>query len=103
MCLESYVILNDAVIRDNVFMHNGMDMLVFSYNKASTDHNNTFYVVRHPYLTVERILFTYLVYVGPFPDFLFRESSESYSASPNRHLSTRHDWDSACFNSDAHL
>ena len=60
MCLESYVILNDAVIRDNVFMHKGMDMLVFSYNKASMDHNNTFYVVRHPYLTVERIILVHL-------------------------------------------
>jgi hypothetical protein len=78
MCLESYVILNDAVIRDNVFMHNGMVMSVFSYKKASTNHNNTFYIVRHPCLTVERILFTYLVHVGPFSDFLFRGPSESY-------------------------
>jgi hypothetical protein len=87
----------------NIFVHNGMVILVFSYNKASTNHNNSFYIVRPPCPAVEWILFTNLFYVRPFSDFLFRELSESYSTGPNRHLFTRHDWDSACFNSDACL
>ncbi|GAB7336844.1 hypothetical protein MBLNU13_g00015t1 [Cladosporium sp. NU13] len=87
----------------NIFVHNGMVILVFSYNKAATNHNNSFYIVRRPCPTVERILFIYLAYVRPFSDFLFRELSENYGTSPNKHLFTRHDWDSACFNSDACL
>jgi hypothetical protein len=84
-------------------VHNSIVILVFSYNKAATNYNNSFYIVCYPYPTVERILFIYLTYIRPFSDFLFRELSENYGTSHNRHLFTRHDWDSACFNSDACL
>jgi hypothetical protein len=103
MCLGSHVILNNAVILNDIFPDNGMIILVFSYNEPSTNHNKSFYTVRRSCPTIERILFTYLVYVGPFSDFLSKELSESYSTGPNRHLSTRHNWDTACSNSDACL
>ena len=94
---------NTPAAARNIFVYDGKIILVFSYNKASTNYNNSFYVVRRSCPAVERILFVYLAYVRPFADFLYRELQEDYRTGQNRHLFTRHDWDSACFNSDACL
>ncbi|EOA85687.1 uncharacterized protein SETTUDRAFT_56710, partial [Exserohilum turcica Et28A] len=50
----------------NIFVYKGKVILVFSYNKANTNTNNSFYIVRSPCPIVQRILYVYLVYIRPF-------------------------------------
>ncbi|KAH9859292.1 hypothetical protein J1614_012179 [Plenodomus biglobosus] len=73
-------------------------MLVFSYNKASTRSNNSFYIVRVPCAVVERALFLYLAYIRPFGDFLVRQLKLVNATVPtNPHLFTISDNPTACF------
>ena len=63
---------NTATVRRNIYIHQGQVILIFSYNKATTNHNNAFYVVRSPCPAVQESLFLYLAYIRPFRDFLCR-------------------------------
>jgi hypothetical protein len=64
---------NTISVRRNVFLYHGQLILVFTYNKASTNHNNTFYVVRAPCRQLQQKLFICLAYLRPFRDFLARQ------------------------------
>ena len=90
---------NTAAAPRNIFMFEAKLILVFPYNKAGTNHNNSFYVVRRPCPAVERILYIYLVYIRPFCDLLNRELTGDLCAETNKHLFTRHDQETACFSS----
>ena len=92
---------NTVTAMRNVFMFEGKIILVFLYNKANTNHNNSFYIVRRPAPPVERILALYLIYIMPFCDFLARELQGETSGILNAHLFSRHDSQSTCFNSKA--
>jgi hypothetical protein len=85
-----------AVARNAVF-YRGNLILIFSYNKASTNHNNSFYVVRMPCSAIQRVLFVYLTYIRPFRDFLARMLQRITSPSTNPHIFTLHDDDSSFF------
>jgi hypothetical protein len=79
-------------------------MLVFSYNKASQNSNNSFFIVRVPCPAVERCLFFYLAYIRPFSDFLSRQLKLVSATVPtDQHLFTAYDTPSACFSSAACL
>jgi hypothetical protein len=62
-----------AAVQRNIFICQGRIMLVFSYNKASQNSNNSFFIVQVPCLAAERCLFFYLAYIRPFSDFLSRQ------------------------------
>ena len=87
----------------NIFVYNGMLILIFAYNKASMNYNNSFYVMRRPYPAIEKALFIYLGWIRPFSDFLSRELQGQPGAAVNRHLFARYDWETTCFSSDACL
>jgi hypothetical protein len=77
-------------------------MLVFSYNKASQNSHNSFFIVRVRCTAVERCLFFYLAYIRPFSDFLSRQLKLVSAIAPtNPHLFTSYDTPSACFSSSA--
>jgi hypothetical protein len=62
-------------------------ILVFAYNKAIINHNNSFYVVRAPCLVIQQLLFVYLVYIRPFRDFLIRQlDGVAREVTTNLHL-----------------
>ena len=104
VCLrEAIRCANTPAVARNIFAYDEKIILVLSYSKASTNHNNSFLVVRRPCPAVKRILFIYLAYGRPSADFLYRELQEDTRVSQNLHLFTRHDWDSACFSLDACL
>lgn len=89
-----------AAVQRNVFIYQSRIMLVFSYNKASQNSNNSFFIVRVPCSAVERCLFLYLAYIRPFSDFLSRQLKlVSANAPTNPHLFTVYKSPSACFRS----
>jgi hypothetical protein len=91
-----------AAVQRNIFICQGRIMLVFSYNKASQNLNNSFFIVRVPCLAAERCLFLYLTYIRPFSDFLSRQLKLVSATEPtNPHLFTTYDSPSACFSSAA--
>jgi hypothetical protein len=88
----------------NVVCFQGRLTLIFPYNKACTTTNNSFYVVRAPSPAVEKMLFVFLVYLRPLRDMIARKVlllEELTSAKePNRHVFTKHDQATSCYNSD---
>jgi hypothetical protein len=91
-----------AAVQRNIFICQGRVMLVFSYNKASQNSNNSFFIVRVPCPAVERCLFFYLAYIRPFSDFLSRQLKLVSATVPtDQHLFTAYDTPSACFSSAA--
>ncbi|KAF2633122.1 hypothetical protein BU25DRAFT_445050 [Macroventuria anomochaeta] len=87
-----------AAVQRNVFICQSQIMLVFSYNKASQNSNNSFFIVRVPCSAIERCLFLYLAYIRPFSDFLSRQLKLVNATAPtNPHLFTVYDSPSACF------
>ncbi|KAM0721335.1 hypothetical protein Q7P37_003039 [Cladosporium fusiforme] len=89
---------NTMAIARSIVCFQGRLVLIFPYNKACTNTNNSFYVVRSPCPAVERMLFVFLVYLRPLRDMiarkvLFREAN----ADPNRHVFSKHDQMVACF------
>jgi hypothetical protein len=91
-----------AAVQRNIFICQGRIMLVFSYNKASQNSHNSFFIVRVRCTAVERCLFFYLAYIRPFSDFLSRQLKlVSATAPTNPHLFTSYDTPSACFSSAA--
>jgi hypothetical protein len=81
----------------NVFIYNGRLLLVFTYNKASTRSNNSFYIVRVPCPGVERALFLYLAWIRPFVDLLTRQLKLCDQIQNNPHLFKRHADSYGCF------
>ncbi|KAN0104052.1 hypothetical protein V8E51_009797 [Hyaloscypha variabilis] len=77
----------------NIFVLQGRMILVFSYNKATTVSNKSFYIV----------LFHYLTHIRPFSDFLARQLQLTLAFSTNPHLFTLHDTATGCFSSNACL
>jgi hypothetical protein len=91
-----------AAVQRNIFICQGRVLLVFSYNKASQNSNNSFFIVRVPCAIVEKCLFFYLAYIRPFGDFLRRQLKLVNATAPtNPHLFTAYDTPSACFSSAA--
>jgi antitoxin component of RelBE/YafQ-DinJ toxin-antitoxin module len=91
-----------AAVQRNIFICQGRILLVFAYNKASQNSNNSFFVVRVPCALVERCLFLYLAYIRPFSDFLSRQLNLVNASVPtNPHLFTAYDTPLSCFNSSA--
>ncbi len=89
---------NTMAIARSIVCFQGRLVLIFPYNKACTNTNNSFYVVRSPCPAVERMLFVFLVYLRPLRDMiarklLFREAN----TDPNRHVFSKHDQMVACF------
>jgi len=87
----------------NVFVFEGKIILVFAYNKANTNHNNSFYIVRAPCAAVQRILFIYLVYIRPFCDFVSRQAQIVTTPVTNQHVFAKHTSAAGCFSSAACL
>lgn len=76
----------------------GRLVLIFPYNKACTNTNNSFYVVRSPSPAVERILFVFLVYLRPLRDMIARKVLlREPDTDPNRHIFSKHDQTVSCF------
>jgi hypothetical protein len=91
-----------AAVQRNIFVCQGRILLIFSYNKASQNSNNSFFVVRVPCALVEKCLFLYLAYIRPFNDFLSRQLKLVNAATPtNPHLFTAYDTPVSCFSSAA--
>lgn len=82
----------------NVFVYKGRIILVFSYNKATTRSNNSFYIVQFPCPIIGQVLFMYLTYIRPFSDFLVRQLQIVRDMGSNPHLFTRYKDASGCFN-----
>ncbi|KAJ9634203.1 hypothetical protein H2199_009087 [Coniosporium tulheliwenetii] len=53
-----------AAVARNIFIYRGQIILVFSYNKANTNRNNSFFIVRAPCPVVQKILFVYLAQIA---------------------------------------
>jgi hypothetical protein len=91
-----------AAVQRNIFICQGRILLIFSYNKASQNSNNSFFVVRVPCALVEKCLFLYLAYIRPFNDFLSRQLKLVNADAPtNPHLFTAYDTPVSCFSSAA--
>jgi len=91
-----------AAVQRNIFVVQGRLMLVFSYNKASQNANNSFFIVRVPSPAVGRCLVLYLAYIRPFGDFLSRQLKlVSATAPTNPHLFATYDGPMTCFTSAA--
>jgi hypothetical protein len=95
---------NTVAIARNVFCFQGRLVIIFPYNKACTNTNNSFYVVRSPCPAVERMLFVFLVYLRPLRDMiackvLFGEAD----TDPNRHIFSKHDQMATGFKSSDYL
>jgi hypothetical protein len=88
----------------NVVCFQGRLIVIFPYNKACTTTNNSFYVVRAPSPAVEKMLFVFLVYLRPLRDMIARKvlflEELTSSKEPNRHIFTKHDQVTSCYNSD---
>jgi hypothetical protein len=81
-----------AAVQRNIFICQGWILLNFSYDKASQNSNNSFFVVRVPCALVEKCLFLYLAYIRPFNDFLSRQLKLVNADAPtNPHLFTAYD------------
>lgn len=87
-------------VRRNIFIYKGSVILVFAYNKANTNTNNSFYIVRSPCPLVQRILYLYLVYIRPFRSLVSRDLGAQSKNSTNPHLFSTHESAAACFSSD---
>jgi hypothetical protein len=92
-----------STVPRNIFVYKGRIMLVFSYNKANTKSNNSFYIVRFPYPSIKRALFLYLAYIRPFSNFLIRQLQLVQAPTTNPHLFTIHNNPTACFSPGACL
>jgi hypothetical protein len=89
---------NTMAIARNVVCFQGRLVLILPYNKACTNTNNSFYVIRSPCPAVEAMLFVFLVYLRSLRDMtarkvLFREAN----TDPNRHIFSKHDQMVTCF------
>lgn len=84
-------------VQRNIFVYKGKIILVFSYNKANTNTNNSFFIVRSPSPVIQQILFVYLCFIRPFRDFLSRQKGTMSGYSTNPHLFTTHNEGMACF------
>jgi hypothetical protein len=87
-------------VRRNIFIYKGRVILVFAYNKANTNTNNSFYIVRSPCPIVQKILYLYLVYIRPFRSLVSRDLRAQSKNSTNPHLFSTHESATACFSSD---
>ncbi|EMD86838.1 hypothetical protein COCHEDRAFT_1218347 [Bipolaris maydis C5] len=87
-------------VQRNIFVYKGKVVLVFSYNKANTNTNNSFYIVRSPCPIVQRILYLYLVYIRPFRGLISRNLGILPKNSTNPHLFSTHESATSCFSSD---
>ena len=91
-----------AAVKRNIFICQGRVLLVFSYNRASQNSNNSFFIVRVPCAMVEKCLFLYLAYIRPFSDFLSPQLKLINATAPtNPHLFTAYDTPVSCFSSAA--
>ncbi len=89
---------NTGKVMRNVFLYHGQLILIFEYNKATKNHNNSFYVVRVPCPAIQQILFIYLVYIRPFRDFLARHLGIlSKDTTTNPHLFCVSNDSESCF------
>ena len=80
---------NTTTVSRNIVCFQKKLLLIFPYNKACTNTNNTFYIIRTPSPAVGRMLFVFLVNVRLFSDIVARELLVSYTAlKSNRHLFT---------------
>lgn len=103
---ELWVLLwaDTAAVQRIIFICQGRILLVFAYNKASQNLNNSFFVVRVPCALVERCLFLYLAYIRPFSDFLSRQLNLiNAGVLTNPYLFTAYDTLLSCFNLSACL
>lgn len=92
-----------ATVARNIFVYRGQIILVFSYNKANTNRNNSFFIVRAPCPAVQKVLFVYLAYIRPFGDFLSCQLQLVTAHSTNPHLFSVCDDAVACFSPAACL
>jgi hypothetical protein len=91
-----------AAVQRNIFIYQGRILLVFSYNKASQNTNNSFFIIRVPCPAVKRYLFLYLAHIRPFSSFLSHQLELLSATAPtNPHLFTVYNSASACFSSPA--
>ena len=89
---------NTTTVSRNIVCFQKKLLLIFPYNKACTNTNNAFYIIRTPSPAVGRMLFVFLVNVRLFSDMVARELLVSYTAlESNRHLFTWHSEETACF------
>jgi hypothetical protein len=52
---------NTVAVQRNIFIYEAMIILIFAYNKANTNTNNSFYIVRSPCPLVQKLLYAALV------------------------------------------
>lgn len=95
---------NTLVSLRNVVCFQGRLIVIFAYNKACTTTNNSFYVMRAPSPAVEKMLFVFLVYLRPLRDMIARrvlfDEELTPAKEPNRHIFSKHDQATSCYNSD---
>lgn len=87
-------------VRRNIFVYKGKVILVFAYNKANTNTNNFFYIVRSLCLIVQRILYVYLVYIRPFRSLVSRNLGVLSKDLTNPYLFSTHESATLCFSLD---
>jgi hypothetical protein len=101
---EEFGVLRSAdtvSVRRNIFLYKAtMILVVVAYNKANTNTNNSFYIVRSPCPLVQRTLYVYLVYIRPFRNLVSRSLEILSKNATNPHLFSTHDSAAACFTSD---
>jgi hypothetical protein len=86
-----------VTVQRNIFVYKGQIILIFAYNKANTNTNNSFFIVRSPCFIVQKLLFVYLAYIRPFRNFVSRQLGVLSDTPANPHLFTTHDNVSGCF------
>lgn len=84
-------------VQRNIFVYKGQIILIFAYNKANTNTNNSFYIVRSPCSTVQRFLYMYLAYIRPFRTFVSRQLGIVAESSANPYLFATYDSTTGCF------
>jgi hypothetical protein len=88
-----------AAVQRNIFVYKQSVILVFAYNKANTNNNNSFYIVRSLCPLVQRALFVYIVYIRPCRNFVSRELGIVADRITNPHLFAVHSSATGCISS----
>ena len=88
-----------AAAQRNIFVYKNSVILIFAYNKANTNINNSFYIVRSPCPLVQRALFVNIAYIRPFRNFVSRELGIIAERTTNPYLFAAHSSATGCISS----
>jgi predicted HAD superfamily hydrolase len=77
-------------VQYNILIYKAIVILIFAYNKANTNNNNSFYNMRSLYPLVQGIIYVYFVYICPFRNLISRSLEALPKSSTNPHLFSRY-------------